>query len=42
MSPQHMHEALQLKQQLETEYEQALVAFHSKQKEINQLQKVWP
>ncbi|XP_027881940.1 RIMS-binding protein 2-like isoform X8 [Xiphophorus couchianus] len=35
----HMHEALQLKQQLETEYEQALVAFHSKQKEISQLQK---
>ncbi|XP_032425533.1 RIMS-binding protein 2-like isoform X7 [Xiphophorus hellerii] len=37
----HMHEALQLKQQLQTEYEQALVAFHSKQKEINQLQKAW-
>ncbi|XP_043951695.1 RIMS-binding protein 2 isoform X13 [Gambusia affinis] len=35
----HMHETLQLKQQLQTEYEQALVAFHSKQKEINQLQK---
>ncbi|PWA26820.1 hypothetical protein CCH79_00000766, partial [Gambusia affinis] len=37
----HMHETLQLKQQLQTEYEQALVAFHSKQKEINQLQKAW-
>ncbi|XP_014854650.1 PREDICTED: RIMS-binding protein 2-like isoform X9 [Poecilia mexicana] len=36
----HMHEALQLKQQLQTEYEQALVAFH-KQKKINQLQKAW-
>uniref|UniRef100_A0A3B3TYA8 RIMS-binding protein 2 n=1 Tax=Poecilia latipinna TaxID=48699 RepID=A0A3B3TYA8_9TELE len=35
-----MHEALQLKQHLQTEYEQALVAFHSNQKEINQLQKV--
>uniref|UniRef100_A0A3B5RF68 RIMS-binding protein 2 n=1 Tax=Xiphophorus maculatus TaxID=8083 RepID=A0A3B5RF68_XIPMA len=37
----HVHEALQLKQQLQTEYEQALVAFHSKQKEISQLQKAW-
>ncbi|XP_014886777.1 RIMS-binding protein 2 isoform X9 [Poecilia latipinna] len=37
----HMHEALQLKQHLQTEYEQALVAFHSNQKEINQLQKAW-
>ncbi|KAM4531968.1 RIMS-binding protein 2 isoform 3-T4 [Fundulus diaphanus] len=35
-----MHEALQLKQQLQTEYEQALVAVYTKQKEINQLQKV--
>ncbi|XP_017163368.1 RIMS-binding protein 2-like isoform X9 [Poecilia reticulata] len=37
----HMNEALQLKQQLQTEYERGLVAFHSKQKEINQLQKAW-
>ncbi|XP_035995717.1 RIMS-binding protein 2 isoform X4 [Fundulus heteroclitus] len=36
-----MHEALQLKQQLQTEYEQALVAVYTKQKEINQLQKSW-
>ncbi|KAM4719408.1 RIMS-binding protein 2-like isoform 3-T4 [Anableps anableps] len=34
-----MHAALQLKQQLQTEYEQALVVVHTKQKEINQLQK---
>lgn len=41
VSPQHMHEAAGLKQQLQTEHEQALVALHTKQKEINQLQKVW-
>uniref|UniRef100_A0A3B5B7M7 RIMS-binding protein 2 n=1 Tax=Stegastes partitus TaxID=144197 RepID=A0A3B5B7M7_9TELE len=35
-----MHEAVELKQQLQTEHEQALVALHTKQKEINQLQKV--
>lgn len=39
---QHMHEAVELKQQLQIEHEQALVALHTKQKEINQLQKVWP
>ncbi|XP_008283447.1 RIMS-binding protein 2 [Stegastes partitus] len=37
----HMHEAVELKQQLQTEHEQALVALHTKQKEINQLQKAW-
>lgn len=37
-----MHEALELKQQLQTEHEQALVALHNKQREINQLQKVQP
>ncbi|XP_037835424.1 RIMS-binding protein 2 isoform X3 [Kryptolebias marmoratus] len=37
----HMHEALELKQQLQTEHEQALVALHNKQREINQLQKAW-
>ncbi|XP_070844924.1 RIMS-binding protein 2 isoform X3 [Chaetodon trifascialis] len=36
----HMHEAVELKQQLQIEHEQALVALHTKQKEINQLQKV--
>ncbi|XP_063744984.1 RIMS-binding protein 2 isoform X2 [Eleginops maclovinus] len=36
----HMHEAVELKQQLQIEHEQALVALHIKQKEINQLQKV--
>ncbi|XP_010769379.1 peripheral-type benzodiazepine receptor-associated protein 1-like [Notothenia coriiceps] len=36
----HMQEAVELKQQLQTEHEQALVALHTKQKEINQLQKV--
>uniref|UniRef100_A0A3Q2W7M0 RIMS-binding protein 2 n=1 Tax=Haplochromis burtoni TaxID=8153 RepID=A0A3Q2W7M0_HAPBU len=35
-----MHEAVEVKQQLQTEHEQALVALHTKQKEINQLQKV--
>lgn len=35
-----MHEAVELKQQLQTEYEQTFVALHTKQKEINQLQKV--
>uniref|UniRef100_A0A8C3ATG2 RIMS-binding protein 2 n=1 Tax=Cyclopterus lumpus TaxID=8103 RepID=A0A8C3ATG2_CYCLU len=35
-----MHEAVELKQQLQIEHEQALVALHTKQKEINQLQKV--
>uniref|UniRef100_A0A671TQQ5 RIMS-binding protein 2 n=1 Tax=Sparus aurata TaxID=8175 RepID=A0A671TQQ5_SPAAU len=35
-----MHEAVELKQQLQIEHEQALVALHIKQKEINQLQKV--
>ncbi|XP_029300189.1 LOW QUALITY PROTEIN: RIMS-binding protein 2-like [Cottoperca gobio] len=35
----HMHEAVELKQQLQIEHEQALVALHTKQKEINQLQK---
>ncbi|XP_026153513.1 RIMS-binding protein 2 [Mastacembelus armatus] len=34
-----MHEAVELKQQLQIEHEQALVALHTKQKEINQLQK---
>ncbi|XP_051794940.1 RIMS-binding protein 2 isoform X2 [Acanthochromis polyacanthus] len=37
----HMHGAVELKQQLQTEHEQALVALHTKQKEINQLQKAW-
>ncbi|KAK1884395.1 RIMS-binding protein 2 [Dissostichus eleginoides] len=37
---EHMQEAVELKQQLQTEHEQALVALHTKQKEINQLQKV--
>ncbi|XP_069019288.1 RIMS-binding protein 2 isoform X3 [Embiotoca jacksoni] len=36
----HMHESVELKQQLQTEHEHALVALHTKQKEINQLQKV--
>ncbi|XP_029940215.1 RIMS-binding protein 2 isoform X2 [Salarias fasciatus] len=36
-----MHEAVQLKQQLQTEHEHALAALHTKQKEINQLQKAW-
>ncbi|RVE65663.1 hypothetical protein OJAV_G00118630 [Oryzias javanicus] len=36
-----MHEAVELKQQLQTEYEQTFVALHTKQKEINQLQKAW-
>ncbi|TKS84638.1 RIMS-binding protein 2 [Collichthys lucidus] len=36
----HMHEAVELKQQLQIEHEQALVALHTKQKAINQLQKV--
>ncbi|XP_078017958.1 RIMS-binding protein 2 isoform X4 [Epinephelus lanceolatus] len=36
----HMHKAVELKQQLQIEHEQALVALHTKQKEINQLQKV--
>lgn len=40
LSPQHMHESVELKQQLQKEHEQALVALHTKQKEINQLQKV--
>lgn len=35
-----MHEAIELKQQLQIEYEQALVALHTKQKEIDKLQKV--
>ncbi|CAB1446066.1 unnamed protein product [Pleuronectes platessa] len=34
----HMHEAVELKQQLQIEHERALVALHTKQKEINQLQ----
>ncbi|XP_029371465.1 RIMS-binding protein 2 [Echeneis naucrates] len=34
-----MHEALELKQQLQTDYAQSLVALHTRQKEINQLQK---
>ncbi|XP_047425140.1 RIMS-binding protein 2-like isoform X2 [Mugil cephalus] len=37
----HMHEAVELKQQLQTEHERALVDLHAKQKEINQLQKAW-
>ncbi|XP_041826823.1 RIMS-binding protein 2 isoform X8 [Melanotaenia boesemani] len=37
----HMHEAVELKQQLQIEHEHALVALHTKQKEINQLQKAW-
>ncbi|XP_037547686.1 RIMS-binding protein 2 [Nematolebias whitei] len=37
----HMHEALELKQQLQTEHEQALAALQNKQREINQLQKAW-
>ncbi|XP_038589878.1 RIMS-binding protein 2-like isoform X5 [Micropterus salmoides] len=36
----HMHEAVELKRQLQIEHEQALVALHTKQKEINLLQKV--
>nr|XP_046231588.1 RIMS-binding protein 2 [Scatophagus argus] len=36
----HMHEAVELKQQLHIEHEQALVALHTRQREINQLQKV--
>nr|XP_029133904.1 LOW QUALITY PROTEIN: RIMS-binding protein 2-like [Labrus bergylta] len=36
----HMHQSVELKQQLQLEHEQALVALHTKQKEINQLQKV--
>ncbi|XP_056259260.1 RIMS-binding protein 2-like isoform X5 [Seriola aureovittata] len=35
----HMHEAVELKQQLQIEHEQSLVALHTKQKEINQLHK---
>uniref|UniRef100_A0A3B4TU83 RIMS-binding protein 2 n=1 Tax=Seriola dumerili TaxID=41447 RepID=A0A3B4TU83_SERDU len=35
-----MHEAVELKQQLQIEHEQSLVALHTKQKEINQLHKV--
>ncbi|XP_068608916.1 RIMS-binding protein 2 [Brachionichthys hirsutus] len=35
----HMHEAVELKQQLHIEHEQALVTRHTKQREINQLQK---
>ncbi|XP_060918088.1 RIMS-binding protein 2 isoform X1 [Labrus mixtus] len=35
-----MHQSVELKQQLQLEHEQALVALHTKQKEINQLQKV--
>ncbi|XP_028458025.1 RIMS-binding protein 2 [Perca flavescens] len=35
-----MHQAVELKQQLQIEHERALVALHTKQKEINQLQKV--
>uniref|UniRef100_A0A3Q3JUS2 RIMS-binding protein 2 n=1 Tax=Monopterus albus TaxID=43700 RepID=A0A3Q3JUS2_MONAL len=35
-----MHEAVKLKQQLQIEHEQALVALHTKQKGLNQLQKV--
>uniref|UniRef100_A0A3B3HPN9 RIMS-binding protein 2 n=1 Tax=Oryzias latipes TaxID=8090 RepID=A0A3B3HPN9_ORYLA len=38
---QLMHEAVELKQQLQTEYEQTFVALHTKQKEINRLQKAW-
>ncbi|XP_034458198.1 RIMS-binding protein 2-like isoform X15 [Hippoglossus hippoglossus] len=34
----HMHEAVELKQQLQIEHERALVALHTKQKEINHLQ----
>lgn len=37
---QHMHTAVELKQQLQIEHERALVALHTKQKEDNQLQKV--
>ncbi|XP_069369989.1 RIMS-binding protein 2 isoform X8 [Paralichthys olivaceus] len=37
----HMHEAVELKQQLQIEHERALVALHTKQKEINQLQTAW-
>lgn len=41
LSPlQHMHEYVKLKQQLQTEHEQALVELHNKQKEVYQLQKV--
>ncbi|XP_034458199.1 RIMS-binding protein 2-like isoform X16 [Hippoglossus hippoglossus] len=36
----HMHEAVELKQQLQIEHERALVALHTKQKEINHLQTV--
>ncbi|XP_075999451.1 RIMS-binding protein 2-like isoform X2 [Genypterus blacodes] len=35
----HMREAVELKQQLQTEHEQALVALHTKQKEVVQLQR---
>ncbi|XP_061590305.1 RIMS-binding protein 2 isoform X3 [Cololabis saira] len=37
----HMREAIERKQQLQTEHEQILEALHTKQKEINQLQKAW-
>ncbi|XP_061590306.1 RIMS-binding protein 2 isoform X4 [Cololabis saira] len=36
-----MREAIERKQQLQTEHEQILEALHTKQKEINQLQKAW-
>lgn len=35
----HMHKTVELKQQLQIEHEQTLVALHTKQREINQLQK---
>ncbi|KAM3873838.1 RIMS-binding protein 2 [Diretmus argenteus] len=35
----HMREAAEQRQQLQTEHEQALVALHTKQKELNQLQR---
>lgn len=40
VSLQRTHEAVEL-QQLQTEHEPALVALHTKQREINHLQKVW-
>ncbi|KAF0031344.1 hypothetical protein F2P81_015899 [Scophthalmus maximus] len=36
----HMHEAVERKQRLQIEHERALVALHTKQKQIHQLQKV--
>ncbi|XP_067340627.1 RIMS-binding protein 2 isoform X3 [Channa argus] len=37
----HMHEAVDLKQQLQIKHEQALVAHHNKQKQISQVHKAW-